>query len=282
MTPYTKSFSHSSVGMDEVKKEESKNFMKIIVFANQKGGVGKTSSAVAAAAILRGRRGYKTLLIDADSQCNSTMTYRAQSDGVATVYDLVVDDEPCSVEEAIQHTQYGDIIAGDKQLSSTDNLLAGVDGAFFRLRDALQNLSGYDYVIIDTNPSLNTMLYNALTVADVVVAPMRAEQFSADGLSAFTETLSQVKAFTNPKIRLEGFLLVSYDGRANLYRSIRESMEAFAPQIGTKVFRTAIRRSVKLAESQEARMPLLFYAPKSPVESDYESFVDELIGEETV
>lgn len=252
--------------------------MKIITVANQKGGVGKTTTAMCIAAILNAW-GHNTLLIDTDGQCNSTDTYRAEVDGVATLYDLIISDDPCEIEEAIQHTEAGDIIAGDPQLEVADIKLRDED-AFFKLKDALEGLKGYEYVIIDTNPDVNVMLRNALTAADEVVIPVTADRYPIKGLSQLTTTISKVQNRLNPKLMIAGLLLVKFKARTKLGQDTKNALSGIAEQIGTRLFDTYIRESISCQEAQTLRVPLIKYAPKCTTELDYEEFVKELLGEE--
>lgn len=253
--------------------------MRVITIANQKGGIGKTTTAVALASTLR-KKGYKTLLIDADVQCNSTDTYRAQTEGVATLYDLVVEDEPCPVEEAIQHTASGDIIAADPGLEEAERKLNSAD-MFFKIQDVVKSLEGtYDFIIIDTNPSVNRMLQNSITAATEVIIPITADRYSFKGLSQLTMTIKKIQQRLNPKLRVSGLLLVKFDERAILNRDLRASLDDIAQKIGTKVFKTYIRQSVKCREAQAVQMTMLEYAPMCTTQQDYESFVSELLDEE--
>ena len=260
-----------TVGIWGMIREKGGKTLKIITLANQKGGIGKTTTATCLAAILN-EWGHKTLLVDTDVQCNSTDTFRAATEDVATLYDLILDDDPCTLEEAIQHTEAGDIIASDPGLEEADVKLRDTD-AFFKLKDALEGLEGYEYVVIDTNPAVNVMLHNALVAADEVIIPVTADRYTVKGLSQL------VQKRLNPKLRIRGLLLVRYDERTNLNKSIGKSLLDIADQIGTKVFDTYIRDSVKCRESQTERMTLIKYAPKCTTEQDYEAFVKELLEE---
>ena len=253
--------------------------MKILTFSNQKGGVGKTTTAVNFAAILASK-GYKTLLIDTDIQCNSSDTFRATIEDTYTLYDLLLAQPPCTLDEAIQHTEYGDIIASDPQLQVADSQLKGTPDGFFRLRDALEKLEGYDYVIIDTNPTVNMMLYNALTVTDDIIIPITADRYAVGGLAELTSSIQTVKRYQNQKLNVAGLLLVRFNERYTFNKDVRESLKEIADQIGTRLFDTYIRESTKCHESQGARMPLLNYAPKCTTETDYEAAVEEYLGKE--
>ena len=146
--------------------------MKVYVIANQKGGIGKTTTATALASILA-ERGYRTLFIDADKQGNSSDTYRADIEGVPTLYDVLLDDDRIPLADAIQATLCGDIVASDPLLRKADKILYDDVEGLYRLQDALQNLKGYDYVVIDTNPSIDAMLKSCLIACEVFPSSMR-------------------------------------------------------------------------------------------------------------
>ena len=248
---------------------------KIVTIANQKGGVGKTTTALCLTAQLN-KMGHPALLIDADCQCNSTDTYRAKTEGVATLYDLVVGDEPCSVYDAIQHAEIGDIIAGDRMLTLAETELTG-NGSFLKLRDALRDLSGYEYVVIDTNPTLNTMLCNALAAADEVIIPLKPDRYTVMGLSELTNTIVAIQNELNPSLKIRGLLLVDVDKRTNQDRDVLAQLPAIAEEIGSTAFSTCIRRTSKCREAQSARLPLTLYAPRCTASVDYKAFTEEFL-----
>ena len=151
----------------------------VYVIANQKGGIGKTTTATTLAGILN-QKG-KTLLIDADPQGNSTSTYQAAIEDTATLYDVMVDEDPVPLDEAVQHMENGDIVASDPLLAKAGKLLDGNVEGMYRLQDALEMLDGYDYIVIDTAPSLDIVLYNCLIAADEVIIPVTADAFALPG-----------------------------------------------------------------------------------------------------
>ncbi len=248
----------------------------IFVVANQKGGIGKSTTATNMAGIL-GKKA-KTLLIDADPQGNSTSTYEAKIDDVATLYDVMIDSDKLPLSEAIQHTDNGDIVASDPLLVKAEKMLDGDVEGFYRLKDALDELEGYEYIVIDTAPSLNIILYNCLIAADKVIIPVTADAYSMQGIQQLYDTIMAVKRRQNRNLKIEGLLLVRYSGRSNLEKELREDIQKSASQMGTKLFDTVIRECVKTKEAQEQRRLLIDYAPKCNTCLDYIDLVEEITG----
>lgn len=249
--------------------------MIVYVVANQKGGIGKTTTATNLAGIL-GKKG-KTLLIDADPQGNSTNTYEAQIKDVATLYDVIIDSERLPIDEAIQHTPNGDIVASDPLLAKAEKMLDGDVEGFYRLKDALDILVDYDYVVIDTAPSLNVILYNCLIAADSVIIPVTADSYAMQGIDQLSDTIMAVKRRQNRNLTIAGLLLVRYSGRSNLEKNFRDEISEGAKKLGTKLFDTTIRECVKTKEAQDKKKLLIDYAPNSNTCLDYIAFVDELL-----
>ncbi|MGN0342677.1 MAG: ParA family protein [Roseburia sp.] len=245
------------------------------VVANQKGGIGKTTTATTLAGILSKKK--KTLLIDADPQGNCTSTYEAQIEDQATLYDVMVDSDKLPLEEAIQHMPNGDIVASDPLLSKAEKMLDGDVEGLYRLKDAVDELEGYDYIVIDTAPSLNVILYNCLIAADQVVIPVTADAYAMQGLQQLSDTIRAVQRRQNPGLSIAGLLLVKYAGRSNLEKTVRDELQQLADGMGTKLFQTAIRECVKTKEAQTNKKLLIDYAPKCTTMQDYQAFVKELL-----
>lgn len=252
--------------------------MKVIAIANQKGGIGKTTTATCMASILNARE-HKTLLIDADVQRNSTDTYRAEYEGVPTLYDVILeDDKPLSLKDAIQETEMGEIVAADPLLAEGESKLSskGIKG-YMTLRNALKDLDGYEYVIIDTPPAVNMILRNILTAADEIVIPITPDRYGFQGMSDFSETINDIKAL-NPDLKVAGILLVKYDKKTVLGRESQDALEDLSKQLDTKLFDTKIRECIKTREAQAVRSTLIKYAKGCTTERDYEDFVEEYLG----
>ena len=248
---------------------------KIIALCNQKGGVGKTTTATTMAAVLQAL-GYKVLLIDTDPQGNASDTYRAEISGVATLYDLLFEKDTM-VNECVQKTEHGAIIAADPLLKEAGKHLDGVSGAH-RLKERLEPIrDDFDFILIDTPPTIGELQINALTACDEVVIPVTADRYGVQGLSQMYETISDIQKYTNPGLRVNGLLLVKYTFRTRLSRSLHKSLKVVAEQFDTVVYKTTIRESTKTKEAQTERMSLLAYAPKSTTAQEYIDFVNEFL-----
>lgn len=252
--------------------------MKTITVCNQKGGVGKTTTSTALAAGLKLRK-KKVLLIDCDPQGNSTDTYRASmEDGAPTLADLLFSD--ADARACIQHTEAGDILAADSLLKQPERFLEGLS-AFFRLKQRLSPIMGdYDFIIIDTPPNVSLLLQNALIASDGVIVPITCDRYSLKGMTQFSQTLLDIKTQGNPGLRILGLLVVRYDSRTNLTKEAISGLPVVAEKLGTGIFDTYIRESVRAREAQAARNTLFAWAPDSTTAHDYNDFIDELIRKE--
>lgn len=254
--------------------------MKVISIANQKGGVGKTTTSVNMASILNAK-GHKTLLIDADQQANSTDTYRASYEGEVTLYDcwLAEANEREDINNCIQHTEIGDIVAGDPLLREAESKIAKDPMAgLLSFKNMLSKLEGYEYVIIDCPPTVGALLQSILVASDEVIIPATADRYSLQGLSQIWETITNVRQGMNSNLKIAGFLLVRYNTRTNLNKDIYAALEGISNQLGTKIFETYIRESTKAREALAARDTLVRYAPTSTTAEDYSNFIDEYLG----
>ena len=248
--------------------------MKIIAITNQKGGVGKTTTATALATGLT-REGYKVLMADMDPQSNTTDTFRALIHNQATLYDVLVAGEP--IVSAIQHTDIGDILAGDPLLADAEQKIS-TQGREFRLKEALEGLpQTYDYVVIDTPPNLGVLLTNALTAADSVIIPITPERYSFQGLGELDKTIARVRKYSNSRLEIDGLLLIKNDPRKKLAKEARELLPQICKELGTKCFSTYSREAEAVRQAQKRRASLFAWAPDSTAASDYEAFIDEYL-----
>lgn len=248
---------------------------EIIAVANQKGGIGKTTTSLALADALN-MKGKKVLYVDLDPQCNGTGNYRAKVEGVGTLYDLLVNGDT----DCIQTTERGDIIAGDPLLKEASKVIDGAS-ATFKLKKGLTEIrKQYDYIILDTPPALSILLTNALTAADKVIIPLTADLFGLQGLTQLHDTIADVQEFTNPGLKVDGLLLVKYKERTNLTKEIHAALPEYTKLLNTKVYETKIREAVATQEAQAARQSLFAWAPTSTTAEDYMNLLNEYTGEE--
>lgn len=249
--------------------------MEVIVIANQKGGIGKTTTSIGVAGALQAL-GKKVLFVDMDEQCNSTDTYRAAvGDGIGSIFDVLVEED---YVDCIQHTEMGDIIAGDPMMKDAAKHLDNLSG-IRRLKKALNVLGeGYDYVVVDTPPALSISLTNSLTAADSVIIPVSADRYGLKGLVSLYETISDVREYSNPNIKIMGFLVVKHRGGTQLTRAMEESLPRFAELFETKVFDTRIREGMEIRKAQAAQESFFEAAPYAAGIVDYRVLGYEITG----
>ena len=246
---------------------------RVYAVINQKGGVGKSTTAATLAAGLS-LKGYKTLSIDLDAQGNLTYTAGAKTNG-ATAPGVLTGE--VKAEDAIQHTPSGDIIAANKALAGADAFIADT-GKEYRLKEALESLqAAYDYIIIDTPPALGILTINALTACNSVIIPAQADIYSLQGIEQLADTMKPVKKYCNPNLKIAGILLTRYNSRSVLSREVAELAEQLADKLGTKLFKTTIREAIAVKEAQISQQSLFDYAPKAKVTEDYRAFIEELL-----
>lgn len=249
---------------------------EIIAVVNRKGGVGKTATSHALGAGLM-KRGYRILFIDLDSQCNLTYDLGAKT---APLTSMEVLSGTATAEEAVQHTQNGDIIPASPSLAVADTAIDGT-GKEYRLKEALEPLqAGYDYIIIDTPPATNVLTVNALTACTSTIIPAQAEVHSLQGIGLLYETMRAVKKYTNPSLKIKGILITRYNGRAIISKDMKENLEATATQLDTKVFSTPIRECTAIKEAQATQTDIFTYAPRSNATADYTAVLEEILEEE--
>lgn len=243
----------------------------VISIALQKGGTGKSTTALALACIL-GLKHKKTLLIDMDSQGNATY-----SSGINNPRHTITDvlGEDCTAGKASIHCKYYDVLAADKWLANVE-MAKNVSPAL--LKNTIQPVTSlYDFIIIDTPPALGNLSINALTASGYVIIPTEARPFALKGLSELNDTIQNVQKRFNTHLKISGILLTRYHNRTILNRDMRDMITDYAQQMGTVVFNNSIREGIAVAEAQAVRKPLADYARKSKPFMDYESFTDELL-----
>ena len=248
--------------------------MKIIAISNQKGGVGKTTTATTLAYGLK-LLGKRVLLVDCDPQGNSTDTWRANNtEGYPTLSDLLFTNAPA--KDCIQHTEIGDILAGDAVLEDAEKHLKGIAG-FYRLKKRLEPLLPlYDHIIIDTPPNLGLLLQNALIAAEGVIVPVTCGRYALQGMDRFIETVNDIKSQPNPDLEVLGMLLVRYLGRTVLAREVTTGLPPMAESLGTSVFEAKIRQTQAVDNAQAERLPLQRYSPEATAAIDYAALIEEL------
>ena len=251
---------------------------KIISFANQKGGVGKSTSAINIAAAL-GQMGKKTLLVDLDPQGNTTSGVGINKKQIKTSsYDVLI--ARADVQSAITNTAFTnlDILPSNITLAGAEFELVDTENRESRLKTALDKIKDiYDYIIIDCPPSLGLITANALTAADTFIVPIQREYYALEGLSQLMSTVRRIKRQYNYSIELEGVLLTMYDGRLNLTQQVVEEVKKFFPG---KVFGTVISRGVRLSEAPSFGMPVIYYDKSCKGSFAYTELAKEIIAKE--
>ncbi len=249
---------------------------QVIVVANQKGGVGKTTTAVNLAASLQATR-RRVLLVDLDPQGNATMGCGIDKNAlVRTACDVLLGD--CTASEALVSVEYGGfrLLPANADLTAAEVRLLTLDAdREFKLRNALGPLRGdFDVILIDCPPSLNMLTLNALVAADSVMVPMQCEYYALEGLSALLQTVDQIRSSINPTLQIEGLLRTMFDPRNNLANEVSAQL---LQHFGDKVFRTLIPRNVRLAEAPSYGRPVLFHDKESRGALAYLALAGEMI-----
>ncbi len=251
---------------------------KIIAIANQKGGVGKTTTAFNLGSCLAAD-GHKVLLVDADPQANATSGLGVNPDEApASVYECLVDEYPAADAIVPSCVEGLSVLCSRIDLVGAEVELMGRrdrEKALSRVLSPLKEL--YDYIIIDCSPSLGMITVNALTAADTVIIPVQAEYFALEGISQLLNTIRIIKTRLKPTLEIEGFLLTMYDARLRLANQIYEELKG---HFGDMVFETVIPRNIKLSESPSHGVPAILYDPESRGSIAYTQLARELVARE--
>lgn len=252
--------------------------MQIVTVCNQKGGVSKTTTVWALSAGLH-KRGYHVLMIDLDAQSNLSFAAGVDLFGVETsLYDVF--KGKANINDAIITLEFGlDIIVGSIDLASADREFTGAK-SFYMLRDSLRQLkTEYDFIIIDTPPTLGIMTENALTASDKLIIPVKTEIYALQGVGQLQGFIEEQKSYTNPDLVIDGILITCVDSRTNLAKAILGEFEEVAENLGTKVYNTRIRNAVAVGECALRQTSLFDEAPNATATKDYDAFIDEFLEE---
>lgn len=252
---------------------------RIIAVANQKGGVGKTTTTINLGAALA-EAGQRILVVDLDPQGNASTGLGVEAeDRTFTTYDLLVDD--VELNKVIQPTATENlmIVPATVDLSSADIELISNEKRSFLLHDSLRQTAmdayAFDYILIDCPPSLNLLTVNAMVAANSVLVPLQSEFFALEGLSQLMLTIREIRQTANPKLRIEGVVLTMYDGRNRLSQQVESDAR---DNLGDLVFNTIIPRNVRVSEAPSFAMPVLSYDPESKGAQAYRELAQELMG----
>lgn len=248
--------------------------LKTIVVINQKGGVGKTTTAHNFGyGLLKKKK--KVLLIDLDPQENLTFTVTGQVNFKESIFDLLVGD--IDINQAIHHIGKMDIIPSSQALSIISKYLDEGEKEN-TLKNRLKALKeNYDFIIIDTPPALGNLTVNALTGSDETIITAQADIFSLQGIGQLAQSINAIKEYSNPKLEIKGILLTRYNKRSILTKDMTENIQEIAENLGTKVFNAKIRECIAIKESQAMNQDIFSYSPRSNGAKDYNDLVKEYL-----
>ncbi len=249
---------------------------RIIAVANQKGGVGKTTTAINLSACLA-EKGKKVLVVDTDPQGNTTSGFGIDKNFLEyTIYDLMLGEcsiQDCIIKDAIKNVS---IVPSNVNLAAAEIELIGIDKKEFILKQEVDWIKdNYDFIIIDCPPSLSMLTINAMTTADSVLVPIQCEYYALEGLSQLIHSVNLIKERLNPNLQMEGVVFTMFDSRTNLSNQVVENVKN---NLKENVCKTVIPRNIRLAEAPSYGMPITMYEPKSAGAESYRDLADEILN----